>query len=112
MVFEADGMTVDLRFDRPPRSAFISLVGQVLNQKGSRVSLANAAVMLWTEKGLVLAQTTTNMLGEFQLDFEPQTGLRLSIEGVAGKVIRIPLSNLSTDREKHGITEGIRGGYC
>jgi hypothetical protein len=112
MVFEADGMMVDLRFDRPPRSACVSLIGQVLNHKAPRVSLANAAVMLWTEKGLVLAETTTNTLGEFHLEFEPQTRLRLSIEGVAGKVIRIPLSNLSADREKDGITEGIRGGYC
>ena len=112
MVFEADGMMVDLRFDRPPRSACVSLIGQVLNHKAPRVSLANAAVMLWTEKGLVLAETTTNTLGEFHLEFEPQTRLRLSIEGVAGKVIRIPLSNLSADRQKDGITEGIRGGYC
>lgn len=112
MVFEADGMMVDLRFDRPPRSTSVSLIGQVLNEKAPRVSLANAAVMLWTEKGLVLAQTTTNTLGEFHLEFEPQTRLRLSIEGVAGKVIRIPLANLSADRQKDGITEGIRGGYC
>ena len=112
MVFEADGMMVDLRFDRPPRSTSVLLIGQVLNEKAPRVSLANATVMLWTEKGLVLAQTTTNTLGEFHLEFEPQTRLRLSIEGVAGKVIRIPLVNLSADRAKDGITEGIRGGYC
>ena len=112
MVFEADGMMVDLRFDRPARSTCVSLIGQVLNQKAPRGSLANVAVMLWTEKGLVLAETTTNPLGEFHLEFEPQMRLRLSIEGVAGRVIRIPLSNLSADREKDGITEGIRGGYC
>lgn len=112
MVFEADGMMVDLRFDRPPRSTCVSLIGQVLNQKAPRASLANACVMLWTEKGLVLAETRTNTLGEFHLEFEPQTRLRLSIEGAAGRVIRIPLSNLSADREKAGITEGIRGGYC
>ena len=112
MVFEADGIMVDLRFDRPPRSICVSLIGQVLNQKAPRASLANAAVMLWTEKGLVLTETRTNTLGEFHLEFEPQTRLRLSIEGVAGKVIRIPLANLSADREKDGITEGIRGGYC
>ena len=112
MVFEADGLMVDLRFDRPPRSTSVSLIGQVLNEKAPRGSLANAAVMLWTEKGLVLAQTTTNTFGEFHLEFEPQTKLRLSIEGVAGKVIRIPLANLSADRTKDGITEGIRGGYC
>ena len=35
-------------------------IGQVLNQKAPRVSLTNASVMLWTEKGLVLAETKTN----------------------------------------------------
>ena len=112
MVFEADGMTVDLRFDRRPRSTCISLIGQVLNQKAPRTSLANASVSLWTEKGLVVAETKTNTLGEFQLEFEPQSQLRLSIEWVAGKAIRIPLANVSADRDKGGITEGTRAGYC
>ena len=112
MVFEADGMTVDLRFDRPPRSTCISLIGQILNQKVPRTSLANASVSLWTEKGVVLAETKTNTLGEFQLEFEPQTRLRLSIEWVAGKAIRIPLADVSADRDKDGMTKGTRAGYC
>lgn len=112
MVFEADGMTVDLRFDRPPRSSCISLIGQILNQKAPRTSLANGSVKLWTEKGLVLAETKTNTLGEFQLEFEPQAGLRLSIEWAAGKAIRIPLANISSDQDKNGMTKGTRAGYC
>ena len=112
MVFEADGMTVDLRFDRQPRSNNISLIGQVLNQNAPRVSLANAAVMLWNEKGLVLAETRTNGLGEFQLEFELQNRLRLSIQALAGKLIRIPLSNLHLDHEGNEITDGTKPGYC
>ena len=112
MVYEVEGMMVDLRFDRPPRSSCISLIGQVLDQKAPRVSLVNAAVMLWNEKGLVLAETRTNGLGEFQLEFEAQNRLRLSIQALAGKLIRIPLANLHLDHEGNEITDGTKPGYC
>jgi hypothetical protein len=112
MVYEAEGMIVDLRFDRSPRSECVSLIGQVLDQKAPRVSLANVFVMLWTEKGLVLAETRTNALGEFHIEFEAQNHLRLSIQASAGKLIRIPLANLSANRETDGITEGTNAGYC
>lgn len=112
MVYEAEGLMVDLRFDRPSRSKCISLIGQVLDQKAPGASLANASVMLWTDNGLVLAETRTNGLGEFQLEFEAQNRLRLSIQAVAGTLIRIPLADLSSNQEGKGITNGIRGGYC
>lgn len=112
IVYEVEGMMVDLRFDRPHRSSCISLIGQVLDQNAPRVSLANAAVMLWNEKGLVLAETRTNGLGEFQLEFELQNRLRLSIQALAGKLIRIPLANLHLDHEGNEITDGTRPGYC
>jgi hypothetical protein len=112
MVYEVEGMMVDLRFDRPPRSSCISLIGQVLDHKAPRVSLANAAVMLWNEKGLVLAETRTNGLGEFHLEFELQNRLRLSIQALAGKLIRIPLANLHLDHEGNEITDGTKPGYC
>jgi hypothetical protein len=108
MVYEADGMMVDLRFDRRARSNYISLIGQVLDQKAPRVSLANASVMLWTEKGLVLAETQTNVLGEFHLEFEAQNRLRLSIQASTRTLIRIPLANLIADQENDGVT----GSYC
>lgn len=111
MVYEVEGLMVDLRFDRPVRSKCISLIGQVLDQRAPGASLANASVMLWTEKGLVLAETKTNGLGEFQLEFEAENRLRLSIQSVAGTLIRIPLADLSLNQEG-GVTKGIRGGYC
>ncbi len=110
MVYEAEGMMVDLRFDRPPRSKYISLIGQVLDQRAPRTSVANASVMLWTEKGLVLAETTTNGLGEFHLEFEVQNRLRISIQALAGKLIRIPLASLSPEHEGNGVTEGTVTG--
>ena len=111
MVYEAEGMMIDLRFDQQPGSKSISLIGQVLDRQAARRSLAHAPVMLWTEKGLVLTETRTNGFGEFHLEFEVQDRMRLSIQAFGGKVIRIPLASLYVDRERSGITEGTRGGY-
>ena len=111
MVYEAEGMMVDLRFDQRPGSKSISLIGQVLDRQEARRSLAHAPVMLWTEKGLVLTETRTNGFGEFHLEFEVQDRMRLSIQAFGGKVIRIPLANLDADPERSGITDGTRGGY-
>lgn len=111
MVYEAGGMMVDLRFDQQPGAKCISLIGQVLDRQGPRRSLAHAPVMLWTEKGLVITETKTNAFGEFHMEFEAQSRMRLSIQAFGGNVIRIPLSNLASDQEAKGMTEGIRGGY-
>jgi hypothetical protein len=111
MVYEAEGMMVDLRFDQQPGSKCISLIGQVLDRQGPRRSLAHAPVMLWTEKGLVITETKTNGFGEFHLEFEVQDRMRLSIQAFGGNVIRIPLASLCADQERSGITGGTRGGY-
>jgi hypothetical protein len=112
MVYEAEGMMVDLRFDRPAHSKCVSLIGQVLDQKAPRVSLANASVMLWTEKGLVLVETKTNALGEFHMEFEAQNRLRLSIQASRGPLIRIHLANLVVDQSSNSVTGGTSNGYC
>ena len=106
MVYEAEGLMVDLRFDHRPGSKCISLIGQVLDRKGVRGSLAHAPVMLWTEKGLVVTETKTNGFGEFQLEFEALERMRLSIQSFGGNVIRIPLASLSLDQDEGGITNG------
>lgn len=110
MVYEAEGLMVDLRFDQRPGSKCISLIGQVLERQGTRRSLAHAPVMLWTEKGLVVTETKTNGFGEFHLEFEVQNGMRLSIQSFGGNVIRIPLASLSTEQEGSGITDGTVTG--
>ncbi len=93
MVYEAEGLTVDLRFDRPPQSNTIHLIGQVLSHRTPRISTAGAAVMLWTDSGLSIAETKANEFGEFRLEFEAQNQLRLSIE-IGKSLIRISLANL------------------
>lgn len=94
MVYEADGLAVDLRFDSPTSSKRIFLTGQVLDRRVPRASIEDSAVILWTHKGLALAETRANAFGEFHLELEPQNNLRLSIQVVGRALIRIPLANL------------------
>ena len=94
LVYEAEGVTVDLRFDSQPQSNKICVVGQVLDKRIPCLSPNDASIMLWTEKGLPLLETKANEFGEFHLEFEAQDHLRLSIRMVGRMPIRIPLANL------------------
>jgi hypothetical protein len=109
LIFEAEGLTVDLRLDAEPQSNTICAVGQVLD-KGIPRSPANASIMLWTEKGEPVVETQANQFGEFQLEFEAQDQLRLSIEMAGRRPVRIPLVNLKPNQEPP-ITKGTEAGY-
>lgn len=105
MVYEADGLTVDMRFDAPPRSTKMHLTGQVLDQRVPRASLQDAAVILWTDRGLPIAETKANAFGEFNLEFEAQYHLRLSIQVVSRALIRIPLVDLRPTNDAADISD-------
>jgi hypothetical protein len=94
LVYEAEGLTVDLRLDPRPQSNKICVVGQVLDRGVPRVSPSGASIMIWTEKGQPILQVSANESGEFQLEFDAQDDLRLSIDVAGRKTIRIPLANL------------------
>jgi len=104
MVYEADGFTVDLRFDSQAHPNKVHLIGQVLDKRLPRTSLTDACVMLWTDRGLPVVETRTNSLGEFTLEFADLDNLRLSIQ-VGRTHIRIPLANL-TARQRAGRGDG------
>jgi hypothetical protein len=94
VVYEAEGLTIDLRFERQPRSSSVSVIGQVLAKGPSQSCWQDATVILWSEKGEPILAVKATTFGEFQLDFEPQNHLRLSIEAGGQRPVRIPLANL------------------
>ncbi|HKW16309.1 MAG TPA: hypothetical protein VJO35_02250 [Terriglobales bacterium] len=98
MVYEADGLAVDLRFDSPASSKRIFLTGQVLDKRVPRASIEDSAVILWTQKGLAVAETKANSFGEFHLELEAQNNLRISIQVAGRALIRIPLANLRPEK--------------
>jgi hypothetical protein len=94
LVYEAEGLTVDVRLDAQPQSKTVFGVGQILDQRMPLVPSTEASVTLWTEKGLPLAEIRPNQFGEFHLEFEAQDNLRLSITVLGRTPILIPLANL------------------
>lgn len=112
LLYEADGLTVDLRFDRHPRSNKVHLIGQVLAVAKSRASIAGLPVMLWTEEGMPVAENVTNDFGEFHLAFAAQDHLRLSIQVADNKLIRIALANLQQKTELDRTGDGTDDGNC
>ncbi|MGA8270411.1 MAG: carboxypeptidase-like regulatory domain-containing protein [Candidatus Sulfotelmatobacter sp.] len=93
VVYEAEGLTVDLRFDRIVPSGGVSVVGQLLDNRVPRELLTGASIVVLTEDGDLVATTLTNGSGEFQLEFEPADHLRLTAR-VGRRRVQIPLANL------------------
>lgn len=93
VVYEAEGLTVDLRFDLVVPSGKISAVGQILDSHIAREPLTGAPVVVWTQNGQLVATATANAYGEFQLEFEAQDDLRLTAR-VGDRRVRMPLVNL------------------
>ena len=96
LVYEAEGLTVDLRLDSQPHSGKVLVVGQVLDKRHPRVSPSGVSIALWTQNGQPLLHVEPNQAGEFQLEFETQDDVRLLIDVVGRKTIRIPLAHLGT----------------
>jgi len=95
VVYEADGLTVDLRFEKSHQAQKICAVGQVLDKHVPEAAVGNgAAVMLWTAQGLPVLQTTPNEHGEFEFEFVNEDNMRLSIEMHGRSPMRINLPEL------------------
>jgi hypothetical protein len=94
VVYEAEGLTVDLRFERKQHSKTIAASGQVLDKKAPLSWLGNATVVLWTDKGQMVTKTLANNHGEFHFEFEHQDQLRISIITANHRTLRIALGNL------------------
>ncbi|HEY1799288.1 MAG TPA: hypothetical protein VGG46_00015 [Terriglobales bacterium] len=93
-VYEAEGLNVHLSFERRPNSSTVFATGQVLDKQAPLCWLGNAAVALWSDSGKVVSIVEANGYGEFQLEFEPQNQLQISIAAVGRKTLRIPLGNM------------------
>lgn len=94
VVYEAEGLTVDMRFERNHQRNLISASGQVLDKEAPLSWLGNAAIVLWTNQGRMVTKTETNGCGEFQLEFAPQDQLRLSVITQGRRTLRIVLGSL------------------
>jgi len=94
MVYEGEGLTVDVRFERRPHSSMIWASGQVLDKHVPLRWLGRAAIVLWNDKGQLLTKTEAGEYGEFQFEFQAQDQLRISIATADRRTLRIALGNL------------------
>ena len=94
VVYEAEGLTVDLRFGHRAQSKTIHLVGQVFDKRAVRLWQSNATIQLSTEQGELIATTAVNAMGEFHIEFEAKDHhLWLSVKAAERTAVRIPLTN-------------------
>jgi len=93
-VYEGEGLTVDLRFERNPDSNMISASGQVLDKAVPLRWLGRAAIVLSNDKGQLVSKAEAGEYGEFQFEFVPQDQLRMSIATSDRRTLRIALGNL------------------
>jgi hypothetical protein len=93
VVYEAEGLTVDLRFGHRGQSKTVHLVGQVFDKRAVRVWQSNATIEVSTEQNHVVAATAVNAMGEFHIEFKPQDRLWLSVKAAERNTVRIPLTN-------------------
>jgi hypothetical protein len=93
VIYDAEGLTVDLRFGRRAHSKEVHLIGQVLNKLEAR-AWQRATIELSTEHDQLLATTAVNGSGEFQVEFEANDHLWLSIKAEDRSAVRIPLTNI------------------
>jgi hypothetical protein len=78
VLFHAGDYSVDLRFEHEKGSASMVLVGQIANQKTPDETLANLPVIL-VAGNRELTRSISNTFGEFQLEYVPESDLRLLV---------------------------------
>ncbi len=93
VIYEAEGLTVDLRFGHRTPSKAIHLVGQVFDKQAVQALQSNANIELSTDQEQLLATATVNALGEFYIEFETNANLWLSVKAAGRNPVRIPLTN-------------------
>jgi hypothetical protein len=93
VVYEAEGLTVDLHFGRRTESKATHIVGQVFDKKAAQALQENATVELSTEHKQLVAIASVTNLGEFYLEFEAKEHLWLSVKSAGRNTVQIPLTN-------------------
>ncbi|HJT00332.1 MAG TPA: hypothetical protein VJ756_14670 [Terriglobales bacterium] len=98
LVYEAEGLTIDLRIDKHANSKALSIIGQVLDARTLRLASEAVPVALLNRHGEPLQRTATSNFGEFHLEVAAEAEMQLAIELDAGRSVRIPLPSSGCDQ--------------
>ena len=91
VIYECEGLTVDLRLGQREHSSAVHLVGQVLDRQEVG-PLKNATVEVSTEEDKLAAAAVVSSSGEFHLEFEGTGQLWLLVKVQGRNAVRIPLA--------------------
>ena len=89
LLHRAGNVLLDLHFESAGRTRFW-LTGQVTDAAAER-AMAGSGILLVHGTGELVAQSIANSLGEFQLDYEHESPLRLYVETPDSTVIAADL---------------------
>jgi hypothetical protein len=96
-LYRAGDCSVDLRIEPELKSTRASVIGQITNHVLPELEMGNLPVCLRSGK-LVVAETLSNRFGEFQLEYDQQSQLKLCINLQDAKSIQVPLKKFTSDQ--------------
>lgn len=95
MLYQAGDYSVDLRFEHERGSASMVLVGQIANRKVPEQWMSNLPLILLAGEREV-SRSISNSFGEFQMEYVPESDLRLLVPLEAtGQELEIVLANVT-----------------
>src|ERR1700709_1564372 len=97
LLYQAEGLYLDLRIERDPRGRQAVLVGQLADLGDPLCPVPQSPVLLMSE-GEVLASTGHNRLGEFQMTIEPRAAMRLCLPLAGERLVEVPIDRRMTQR--------------
>ncbi len=95
-LYRAGDCSVDLRIEPELKSSRAAVIGQISSHVQPAVEMGNLPVCLRAGK-LVVAETKSNRFGEFQMEYDQQTQLKLCIYLRDSKSIQVPLKKFTSD---------------
>ncbi len=79
LVYEAESLTADIAFERPPDSTRTTLLGQLMRTNEPQIPMNGVPVVLKSRKG-PLGVRITNEVGEFAFEFQNERSVSLEVE--------------------------------
>jgi len=107
-IYRAGDCSLDLRIEPELNTSRAAVIGQISNHENPDHKISNVPVQLKAGRSVV-AETRSNQFGEFQLEYEQQTRLRLCVYLDEGsRCIEVPLKRFVP--EKPGATDRLNLG--
>ena len=97
-LYRAGDCSLDLRIEPELQSSRAAVIGQISNHVLPEIEMADIPIRL-RSGSLIVAETTSNRFGEFQMEYEQQGRLQLCVylDGGARR-IQVPLKKLVADK--------------